>query len=319
MRHSSSSAAPRVAREREISANEELALAIRRIVREEVGKPPEKTEPQNRSAPHETVGIFLLILNVVLLYTCLPRSVVNKDLIDFIAKVATLAGGGLALLNPSSFRRFLTRSVSRPAFLPVNVAILILLAGVQLGRVPVRVDADPPSAVVIVDDSERHASGERIWLSLADHKLKLHPGEGDLYVGETKTKIEDREIAIGWPRVLAHLWPWAARLHFGMLSKVFVTFDEGGRYRLTLRPAPQPFDLEFRHSTTELKFEGPFAGYRDTPGELDQDTFTIPFGRYVVDIEGKLPDGRTCRAAGREFVVDKHTNAFEPGKLDCVK
>jgi hypothetical protein len=312
----SSSVGVQIAGEPQLSSADQLTLAIRRIVHEELGKQTEKPEAAGSSL-RESLAVLLLIVNIILLYTCLPKDVVNKDLMDFIAKVATFVGGGLALLNPEAFRRVLTQYISRPAFLPVNLVLLVLLAGGRLGRVPMRVETDPSSAVVIVDNSETHASGERLWLSIADHKLKLHPGEGDIIVGETRTKIEDREVPIGWTGVLEHIWPWAPTPHLGMLSKVFVTFDQVGHYRLIIHSQKHPFDAEFRRSTTELRFRGPYEANRETPGELDQDSFTIPFGVYGVAVVADGPGKQTCGTL--TFTVDARANALAPGELRCAK
>jgi hypothetical protein len=291
-----------------------LTLAIRRIVREEGEKRAEAMTAVTRpaSTERESVAITLLIVNLLLIYSYIPLS---KDLLDFAKFLAAGLGGGLAIANPGAARRWLQRWTSRRAFIPSNVVLLVLLMGTRFGQLPLRFSLDPATAVVIVDDDSDHSyrSGERVWLTVAEHKLKLHPGNGDIIVGDDQTKIDDRELKIHWMDVLMDAWPWAGPEHLGLLSPVSISFDVKAAYRVSLH-SQAGFDVAFRKSSTRLSFRPPKDASIDV--NSDQVSFQLPFGRYAVVAADR--DGRkTCRCTTEDgnLVVDGHRNSanFECG------
>ena len=287
------------------SASEDLAKAIRRIVSEEL----DKARNGDVSAPgavsqtwREALGLIVVFLNIVLIYTWLPEKVRTGDNVNFITKLITLIGGGFALTNPALFRKWLAELGRRKRFLIGNSFVLLFVAMARFAPLPMRAEIDPPGALISEAGGQASSADETMFLTLGDHSIEIAPPKGGIRIDHEEVKT--RKIALPWNRQLWYSLPWTPRPRWSLVAPVDLWFNRPAQYTVTIVSTKCPFDYEFHGSHSELKFKSDRMAERVFPERKEHDQIHLPFGEYNLKATARDDRGvQTCPA--QNFLVDR--------------
>ena len=296
------------------SPETQLAAAIRRIIREELGTKPDA--PAAAPTPtaiiwRETATILVLITLAVLIYTWIPSEYLNKEQVDFVTKLIPFLGGGLVLTRPAWLTGKIVAFGRMRRVLEVELAVLAIILFARFGVVPIRPAGEPTWANLYIG-GQLAKSGEKTWVRIQDQEIEIRgikPSE----------RQRDRKVTLGWPAVMRAAVGGGPALRWPLLYRVYLNFDDSGQYLVRIEKTNSEFDNAVR---AQIQTESDLVDSRTFRHRFraatDSYPIWLPYGEYKMSATLMSNKTTTCFSPMEaSVIVDENSEDVSFRKLKC--
>jgi hypothetical protein len=256
------------------SVADDLANAIRALVREELNQPPTGPPAQRPPKWKDAFWLLVLICDIVLFITLIPEDLWSSPLLEEIGKLLPWIGGGTFVLGTMWFRERLLEFSRGRGFKIITALAFFALFLLHLPIIPLQPVIAPAQSHLLVDGVRKignFGDGEtRIWVKAGGHSFKIVPDEG----GTALT----REIEWSCPHLL-RMWLTGLKPRWGIVYSVpIITDGQGSLVRIS--KSDSILDTDFEDEL--LTRVGNVWEFRPV-AQVDQ--IRLPYGDYSVSVE----------------------------------